>query len=250
MEIFTLILIIIIGTFAGFINVIVGSGSSICVPFLTFIGLSPVMSIGTNRFAMLFNNGFGGIKYYQKKYLNVKLAITLSIFASIGSIFGAYWVLKIKQDSLNKLIAFFLIIETFVIIFNHSKIGIIKSLNQSTFKHYIIACFICLIIGIYGGFIGMAITSIIMFLVIVIFKVRFIESAAISKVISFSISFFASIIFLSNLKVDFIIAPILIFTYLIGAYLGVHSAIKMGDLKVKILFILVAVASAIKLFFF
>lgn len=250
MELITLGLVLVVGLFAGFINVIVGSGSSITVPFLIFIGLPPVMSIGTNRFAMIFNNGFGGWRYYQRKYLNVKMAIFLSIFAAIGSIFGAYWVLGVAPDILNKFIAIILIIEAVVILFNQKGLGIEKRLVNITLKHYIIGCFLCLIIGIYGGFIGMAITSIIMFILIILFKVRFIESAAITKIVTFSISFFASIVFLSKMKIDLVVAPVLIIAYILGAYLGVHSAIKMGDVRIKILFVIIVVASVIKLLFF
>lgn len=250
MALITLLLVLFVGLFAGFINVIVGSGSSITVPFLIFIGLPPVMSIGTNRFAMIFNNGFGGWRYYRKKYLNVKMAVILSIFAAIGSIIGAYWVLGVAPNILNKLIAVILIIEAGVILFNKKRLGIEKRLVNITLKHYIVGCLLCLIIGVYGGFIGMAITSIIMFVLILIFKVRFIESAAITKIVTFSISFFASIIFLSKMKIDFIVALVLIIAYLLGAYLGVHSAIKMGDVRVKSLFVIVVVASVIKLLFF
>lgn len=250
MEILTLLAIFGVGLFAGFINVIVGSGSSITVPFLTFMGLPPVMSIGTNRFAMLFNNGLGGLRYYQKKYLNVKVALILSVFASIGSIIGAYWVLGVGQEILNKVIAVILIIEAAVILCSRKRLGLENSLIKLTKKHYLIGSVLCLMIGVYGGFIGMAITSIIMFILVMLFRVRFIESAAITKVVTFSISFFASIIFLAKLKVDLVIASVLVVAYLAGAYAGVHSAIRMGDIRIKVLLILVVLASAVKLLFF
>ena len=96
----------------------------------------------------------------------------------------------------------------------------------------------------------MAMTSILIFLLVMLFGYRFIESAAIAKVITFMISLAASIIFLANLKVDIAIAIILTIAYILGAHAGVHSAIKMGDPRVKVLFVIVVVASAVKLLFF
>jgi uncharacterized protein len=249
-ETTTLIIVLLVGLFAGFINVIVGSGSSITIPILIFLGLPPHMAIGTNRFAMLFNNFTGAVRYHQKKKLNLKIAILFSVFAAVGAVIGALFVLQTKPTLLKQIIAFILVAEAIIIIFSGNKLGLKEHLIEFTKKHYVIGCTFGFLVGLYGGFIGMAMTSILIFLLVVLFSFKFIESAAIAKVITFVISLFATIIFLANLKVDILIGVVLTVAYVIGAYVGVNSAIKMGDPRVKTLFILVVISSAIKLLFF
>lgn len=246
MEISNFIFIFFVGLFAGFINVIVGSGSSITVPFLIFLGLPPVMAIGTNRFSMMFNNFTGAVRYHAKKYLNLKIAILFSIFAAVGSVVGAKLVLGAKPEILTQIVSAILFIEALVLIFS-SKIGINKKVIEFTKKHYIAGCLFGLVVGVYGGFIGMAMTSILMFFIVVLFRFTFLESAAITKVITFVISLVATIVFLANFKVDIWVGIVLSIAYIIGGYFGVHSAIRMGDFRIKILFIIIASLSAIGL---
>jgi len=250
MEIITLIVVLLVGLFAGFINVIVGSGSSITIPILIFLGFPPITAIGTNRFAMLFNNLTGAVRYHQKKKLHLKIALIFSIFAGIGAIIGALLVMSTKPTILKQIIAGILILEAFIIILVRNKLGIERMVVTFTKKHYVFGCSFGFLVGLYGGFIGMAMTSILIFLLVLLFSFNFIESAAIAKVITFVISLFATIIFLANLKVDLLVGIILTISYIIGAYGGVHSAINMGNNKVRILFVIVVVASAIKLLFF
>lgn len=247
MAIYNFVFIFLVGLFAGFINVIVGSGSSITVPFLIFLGLPPIMAIGTNRFSMMFNNFTGAIRYHAKKCLNLKIAILFSVFAAVGSVVGAKVVLITKPAMLTQIIAAVLVIEALVLIFS-TKLGVSKKIIEFSQKRYVVGCLFGLLVGVYGGFVGMAMTSILMFFIVLIFGFSFLESAAITKVITFVISLTATVVFLANFKVDLWVGVILSVAYIIGGYFGVHSAIKMGDFRVKILFILLAILSAVGLF--
>ena len=250
MESLILPIVFGIGLVAGFINVIVGSGSSIMVPALLFLGFPPHVAIATNRFAMLFNNGTGAIRYYQKKYLDLKTAAIFSISAAVGAVIGALTVLSVNSDIIKIIVAVILIAEAVILVFGAKNLGIEGVVFELTKKNLIIGLIIGLLVGLYGGFIGMAMTSLLIFLFISMFRMRFIESAAMAKVLTFTISFFASIVFIVNFKVDFTVAAVLIASYIIGAWLGVNSAIKMGDKRIRIFFIVIVLASAIKLLFF
>lgn len=235
-----------VGLFAGFINVIVGSGSSIAVPFLIFLGLPPVIAIGTNRFAMMFNNFTGAIRYHAKQYLNLRVALIFALCAAAGSILGAKLVIITKPAILTDIIAAILILEALVLLFG-AKLGLARRSIEFTQKHYIAGCLFGFLAGVYGGFIGMAITSIIMFFIVLFFGFSFLESAAMTKVITFAISFAATIVFLANLKVNIALGATLAVAYIIGGYLGVHSAVKMGDVRVRMLFIAVVTLGAVGL---
>lgn len=242
-------LIGIVGLLAGFINVIVGSGSSIVVPFLIFFGLPPVVAVGTNRFAMLFNNLTGALRYHAKKYLYPKIALAAAFFAAGGAIIGAYLALGTPDAFLKQIIAGVLLVEIVVLLFNTKNMGLERRVLPFLRRHYITAGVFGFVAGIYGGFLGMAITSLLMFFLVAFFSLSFIESAAAAKVIAFAISIAASVIFVLSGKVRIEVALVLTVSTVIGAYFGVRSAIKIGDARIKALFIAVLLISAFLLIF-
>lgn len=250
MDLSGISILLIVGFFAGFINVIVGSGSSIMVPSLIFLGLSPHIAIATNRFAMLFNNLTGAIRYHQKDRLHLKIAVLFSVFAAFGAVIGSLWVLKTNPDVLRQIIAAILIIEALIVaLYHNNRLGLERIAIEFTKKHYIVGCGFGFLVGLYGGFIGMAMTSILIFFLVALFGFKFIESSAIAKVITFIISLVATVIFFANFKVNIFVGTLLVMAYIAGAFAGVHSAIKMGDHRVKTLFIIVVLGSAFELIF-
>ncbi|MEK7628881.1 MAG: sulfite exporter TauE/SafE family protein [Patescibacteria group bacterium] len=239
----------LIGLIAGYINVIVGSGSSIAIPALIFLGLPPHIAIGTNRFAMIFNNGTGAIGYHRKGYLNVKAALLFSVFAAVGAAAGAFLAVKTQPALLVQLIALILVIEALVVLVGKNGLGIEQKIFELTQNNLIVGAVAGIVIGLYGGFIGMAITSMFMFIFVAFFSLSFLESAAMSKVVTFVISVVATVIFLASLKVDLIAGGVLATAYVVGAYAGVQSAVRMGNPWMRFLFVIVALASAGKLLF-
>ncbi|PIP73334.1 MAG: hypothetical protein COW88_02345 [Candidatus Lloydbacteria bacterium CG22_combo_CG10-13_8_21_14_all_47_15] len=246
----SLLAIFSIGLVAGFINVIVGSGSSIMIPALIFLGLPGKIAIATNRIAMLFNNGTGALLYYRKGRLDLRTALIISFFAMVGAYIGATLLVKIDKELLAPIIASILLIEAVVVIFGPRKMGLEDETFQMTKKNLIYGAVAGFIVGTYGGFIGMAMTSILIFIFVALFGITFIKSAAIAKVLTFVISVTASIVFLKNFDVDPATCIILAVAYVIGASIGVRSAIQMGDVRVKWVFVIVVILSAAKLFFF
>lgn len=248
MEPSTFLIICLVGLFAGFINVIVGSGSSVTVPFLVFLGIPPHVAVGTNRFAMLFNNFTGAVEYHRKKYLHVNFAIIMGVCAMAGAVLGAWLVLKTTPAVLKQVIGAVLIFEIIVLLFNNKKMGLVRRAEEWSKNNYIGAGIFGFVAGIYGGFLGMAITSILMFFLVLLFRCSFLESASIAKVGAFCISLAASVVFILSGNVAYPVALTLIASYVIGAYVGVNSAIKLGDARVRYFFLGVLAVSAFLLF--
>ncbi len=239
----------LVGLLAGFINVIVGSGSSVVVPFLIFLGLPPIVAVGTNRFAMLFNNLTGAVRYHIKEYLHPRIALTAAAFAALGAVLGAYLLLGTPAAFLKQIIAGVLFVEVVALLFNTKRMGLGRRVAPFLRHHYIVACIFGFVAGIYGGFLGMAITSLLMFFLVALFGLSFIESAAAAKVIAFALSTTASVVFIMSGKVQIGVAITLTVSTILGAYFGVNSAIKIGDARIRTLFIAVLLISAFLLVF-
>lgn len=242
------IIVFVIGIFAGILNVVVGGGSGVIVPALILMGIPPHVAVASNRFAMLFNNFTGAVEYRRKGFLDIKTASLLSIFPLCGAIFGAFLVLNTSPVLLIKITAIVLLMEAIIAAFGDKNLGLTGNNRfEFTGKNIAIGAVAGFLIGTYGGFLGAAMTTMVMFILVYFFRFRFLESVAVSKVITFVISLFASAVFIFKLKVDFALGPILAAAYILGAYLGVHSAIKLGNRRIKFLFVAVAVILAVKL---
>ena len=247
MELVLLGEVFLVGLFAGFINVIVGGGSAIMVPFLMAMGFPPKSANALNRFAMIFNNGIGATGYARAGKMRWHLALSLSVPAALGSLIGAFLMIKADPDVFRHVIIALLFAEVAVAtisMFFKTKIATVglNERQEIVAKHYILAGFIGLAIGTYGGFIGMSMTSILMFVIVVLFRQSCIESAASAKVATFVISLVATLVFLVKLKLnwaDWTMGGFLALAYAFGAWAGVKTSIAKGNRWVKGFFILV-----------
>ena len=101
MELTTIGLLILAGLFAGFINTLAGSGSLITLPLLIFLGLPANVANGTNRIAVFLQSIVGLVKFQQKKVLDKKKGLYLSIIATCGAILGALLATQINAETVS-----------------------------------------------------------------------------------------------------------------------------------------------------
>jgi len=249
MESITVIILFIGGLFSGIINTIVGGGSLISVPLLITSGLPAHLAIGTNRFAMVFNTGVGAIDYHRKVKYKIKLALFLTVFASIGSYLGANIVLQIDEKILKYIIGILMLIMG-GIIFYKKKLGLEERKINLTKRNYILITILSFLLGIYGGFYGAGISTMFTFAFALFLGISLIKSAGITMFIVSILSIIAVSVFLINMKIDFLFGIILAISFIAGAKIGVRLALKAGNVWIRRLFMFLVVISSIRLLFF
>ncbi len=114
MTITEIIVTILLGTAAGFINTFAGGGSMLVVPFLIFIGLPANVANATNRIAILLQNVVSVSGFKQKKILDFKTDSKLLLPVALGSIVGAFIAVDINEEIFKKVIAGLLIVMFFM----------------------------------------------------------------------------------------------------------------------------------------
>ncbi|MCZ6675965.1 MAG: sulfite exporter TauE/SafE family protein [Candidatus Poribacteria bacterium] len=82
-------LILVVGAFAGFLNVVAGGGSLLTLPFLIFLGLPAVMANGTNRIAIFIQNASGITGFRRKGVSDFRYGALLAAPAVVGALIGA-----------------------------------------------------------------------------------------------------------------------------------------------------------------
>ena len=113
MELQTVLILLLIGLFAGVLSGVIGIGGGIViVPALVyFIGFSQKTAQGTSLAILLLPIGLlGVIQFYKAGYVDVKVTAVIALAFFIGSYFGSRIALTVSQEILKKCFAVLLII--------------------------------------------------------------------------------------------------------------------------------------------
>ncbi|MBT8268985.1 MAG: sulfite exporter TauE/SafE family protein [Bacteroidia bacterium] len=244
-----LLLLLLAGFAAGFINVIAGGGSLITLPILIFLGLPPAVANGTNRLGILFQTSTAVAGFRSKGISTFPFSIYCGISAVFGSLIGAKIAIDIKGDLFNKILAIVMIAVVILIVFK-PKINAENWIERTTGKHLWYAIIAFFFLGIYGGFINAGIGFILILTLVYINKMTLVKANATKVTIVFIYMLAAFIVFVLNDKVSWIHGLFLAVGNVFGAWFSSRLSVKKGDGFIRIFLFIMVVVFAIKLWFF
>jgi uncharacterized protein len=108
-----ILILLVVGLAAGFLSGMVGVGGGIIiVPALVyFLGFSQHAAQGTSLFMLLLPTGFFAVmNYYQKGYVDWKVALIIASSFLVGGFLGSKLSISIDQNTIKKIFAAFIII--------------------------------------------------------------------------------------------------------------------------------------------
>lgn len=103
----------LIGTAAGLLSGLLGLGGAIIIipALIMLLGFSQQMAQGTALMMMVLPIGaLAAFQYYQKGYVDIKVALVMAVFFFFSGYFGAKFATQIPQELLKKLFAVMLIV--------------------------------------------------------------------------------------------------------------------------------------------
>lgn len=247
MSILNVVLILVAGIAAGFLNTVAGGGSLITMPTLIFLGLPSAVANGTNRIALMVQNIVAVTNFRRKGFFNLKLSVMLGIPAVFGSIVGSRLAISLPDELFNRILAVVMIIVLGLIIWNPKKK---ESGNAETLlpKNRLTAMIAFFFVGIYGGFIqaGTGFIVITTLTLLTGFSLVRINSL---KVFVIAMYMFSSLmVFIISGNVDWILGLTLAVGNATGAWLGSNFAVSKGDKWIRVILVVTVVAMAAKLF--
>ena len=243
-----IIILLICGVIAGFINTVAGGGSLLTLPILIFMGLPSNIANGTNRIAIFMQNIFSISGYKSRGVSDFKYSSWLSVSALIGSIIGAKIAININEDMFNKILSVVIIIVVLTIIYNKKPFNI-NSENISIEKK-IISVIIFFFIGIYGGFIHAGVGFLILSILSNYNGIQLSKANSIKVFVVFVYTFFALIVFIMENKINWILGINLGIGNSIGGWIASRWSYNKPDKIIKIFIIISSAIMAIKLWYF
>jgi len=233
------------GILSGLYGSSVGSSGLISFPLVLLTGLPIHTAIATNRFGSIFVELGSAARFHREKELDFKLGILFGIIAALGSFIGSNLAITFDEKYLNLVTAVLLLLAFVILVFKNN-LGIAQ--REPSRKHWIISTILTFLLGIYGGFFGTGFGTLMTF-VFVLVGFNFIKSAAVSRVVGLIMSIVATAVFAFHGLINYPYALALGFGLLIGGWVGVEIGIKKGNGYVRVLFIIILLATIAKLVF-
>jgi len=246
MEILILSTLFIISIFTGMYGTLIGGGALVMIPLLMFFGLSPQTAIGTSKFRSIVATSVGTYNFAKHKLIDYKVGLMMVASLVCGTAIGSSIVISLDEQIVKKSIAVFTLIVLVVILFRKD-IGMKEKKVKITTKSWIIASILLFFIGIYAGFFGGGYGAIMSYILLFIFGKTFLQSAGTRKIPGIASDIVAFAIFAINGFFHVTYGLTILVGSSIGAFIGSHYALKIGNGWIKRGFIVVVFIMAVKL---
>lgn len=239
-----LLIIILFGLIASFIDSVVGGGGLISLPALLAVGMDPATALGTNKLASSFGSFTSTMKFIRAKKVDFDIVGKLFPLSFVGSIFGAITATYLPPEYLKPLAIIILALVTIYSIVKKDW-GDINRYKKLSLKKAILFIVGVTVIGYYDGFLGGGTGSFFLFAFLMI-GLDYLHAAGNAKFLNFASNIGALLLFMVLGHVNYIYGLSMAVSMVIGSYLGVTFAIKKGVSYVKILFIIVTITLILK----
>ena len=237
-------MLFVIGTTAGFLNVLAGGGSSLTLPVLIFLGLDASVANGTNRVAIIIQNISAVHSFKKENYIDSKLSLKLAVLTLPGAIIGAVAAIKISN-------------QTFETILGLVMIGVIVSLlipmpkqkySDSDSKLKTIPMFLSMFaIGFYGAFIQVGVGFLLMAALHYLMKLDLVRVNMHKVFIVLIFTIPALILFIITDNVNWPMAVSLSIGNAFGAWWSAKISVRKGEKFIKMILIVAVLIMALKL---
>lgn len=234
-----LIILIIFGFAAAFIDSIVGGGGLISLPALLFAGLNPVAAVATNKLASTMGAVTSTYMFYRSGKLDLKTVYKLFPLAFFGSILGSWTVHLMDPEVLKPLMLIMLAAVAVYTIFKRNW-GTVSTHRKLATHHLILFMMLIFAIGFYDGFLGPGTGSFLIFAFLMI-GFDFIKAAGNAKFLNFGSNIAGLLMFIILGKVHFIYGIVMGLAQIAGSFCGSRFAIRRGASYVRVIFIVMTV---------
>ena len=234
------------GIFAGFLNTVAAGGSLLALPMLIFLTSDPILSNGTNRVAIFFQNISAIIGFRRKGISNFRYGLALAVPAVIGAGLGAKIAIGTDAALFQFILAAVMLVMLTLTLLNPTA-RLKNRIENSSTGSKIIAMAVFFVIGIYGGFIQAGVGLLIITALRLLTGTDLVRANAIKVLVIFFYTVLALGIFIMEKQVDWALGVTLAIGNATGAWIGSHWAVEKGDKWIKVVLVVSILAFSVNL---
>ncbi len=240
--------VLFLGSVAGFINTLAGSGSMITLSLLMFMGLPATLANGTNRLGIVFQSVTGAYQFHKAGKLDFAKTTWFSLPALLGSLVGAWIATMLDAKQMEQAIGVVMVFMLVILLFKPEKW--LRENSEIIERKTILNMLLAFLVGIYGGFIMIGVGILILGVLVLKARMNLAESNAVKILTVFLFSLPVLAIYAFQEQIDWLLASVLAIGQAVGAWFASQFALNNPQANVWIhrLLILDASVSIIKFF--
>jgi len=247
LDTLTIVLLVLAGLTAGWVDAVVGGGGLIQLPALLLVpGISPVQALATNKLGSIMGTSTSAVTYYRRVGPDLTTAGPMALAALAGAFGGAALASRIPADLFKPIILVVLIgVATYTVL--KPKLGAHDNLRWEGNRHRWTAAGIGLVIGAYDGLLGPGTGTFLVIALVSVLGYAFLPASALAKIVNFATNLGALLFFVPHGAVLWGLGLMIGAANLVGAYVGARMAVAKGSAFVRVIFVVVVGALIVKL---
>lgn len=243
----TILLLCLIAFLAGYVDAIVGGGGLIQAPagLILLPNESVARVIGSLKVPSFTGTFFAALQYLKKVKIPLKRGILFISIALIAAYTGSYLLTKMS-NAFMKPVLFFVLVLLAIYTFTKKDFGQKANSLQGPFPLYK-GALICLVIGLYDGFIGPGAGSLLVMAFITYLGFDFLQANAHAKLVNLATNLGSIILFVGKGSIIWSIAIPMAICNALGGIVGSKMAISKGNGFIRTIFLMVIIGTLCRL---
>lgn len=247
LSVTTVLLLVLAGFAAGWVDAVVGGGGLIQLPALLLIpGISPVQALATNKLAGIMGTSVSAATFYRRVHPDLRTAGPMALAALVGAGGGALLASSLPEDVFIPVILIALVAVAAYTVARPT-IGRATELRWQGRTHLLVALGLGVGIGAYDGLLGPGTGSFLVIALVGVLGYAFLEASAQSKIVNATTNLGALIVFAIQGAPLWLLGLLVGAANITGAYLGARTAVARGSGFVRVVFLIVVAVLVVKL---
>lgn len=244
-EATTILLLVLAGFVAAFIDSIVGGGGVITLPALLATGMPPHQALGTNKLAATGASLTASSQYILHGVVDRRILAWLPLTFG-GSMLGAAVVLRVPGQWIYGLVLTVMAAMTLYVLLR-PRFGAEGVEPGRTRLRLAAGGLIALGVGFYDGFLGPGTGSFLLFGLVATQGFGFLRAAGHGRVLNFASNLAALLWFAGAGQVAWAVGLPMVPAMVLGGFLGSRFSIKHGAKWIRFLFVLITAGLMVRL---
>lgn len=243
-----LLLLVLAGLVAGFVDAVVGGGGLVQLPalLLGLPGASPVEVLATNKIAAVCGTATSAATYVRRVRPDPRTFVPLMVAAFAGSAGGAVVASGLSKEVFTPVVLGALVVVGAYVLLR-PELGAVTELRFAGRHHTAAAIGVGLVVGFYDGVLGPGTGSFLVIGLVAVLGYDFLQSSAKAKIANVATNLAALCVFVPQGAVLWQVGLLMGAANLLGGWVGARTAIGRGSRFVRAFFLVVVGAFVVRL---
>lgn len=243
----TVLLLVLAGFAAGWVDAVVGGGGLVQLPALLLVpGISPVQALATNKLAGILGTSVSAATYYRRVQPGLATAGPMALAALTGAAGGAALASLLPEDVFVPVILVALVAVA-VYTVARPQVGRATALRWQGRTHLLVALGLGAGIGFYDGLLGPGTGSFLVIALVGVLGYAFLQASAQAKIVNAATNLGALVVFAAQGAPLWRLGLLVGAANVLGSYLGARTAVARGSGFVRVVFLVVVTVLIVRL---